>query len=214
MIDAKRAVPEGSRAARRTREMATTVAAPIAQEDEPKRLTTADEFLLMPKGVNKQELIRGEVVEMSPVSGPHAVGQATFTTAILPHVRRHQLGKVVVELGFRFSRNPDTVRAPDVAFISAEQLALKPLGRGFYDGYPDIAVEVISPGDTAGEVEDKVREYFDAGTRLVWLVYPELKRIMVRRRDGSGHVLTGDAMLSGEDVLKGFEVSLAELFGE
>lgn len=179
-----------------------------------KTLVSADEFLLMPKGVNKQELIDGEVVEMSPVGGPHAKLQVRLVLRVGPHLERTRQGEVFVELGFRLSVDPDTVRAPDVAFISAEQLRERPLGQGFYGGYPDLAVEVISPGDTPKEIEDKVQAYFRAGTRLIWLAYPERRTVRVRYPDGRTHVLHSNDVLSGEDVLPGLEVRLSDLFGE
>ena len=177
-------------------------------------LMTAEKFLLMPKGVNKQELVNGEVIELSPVGGPHGRMQIRFGMFMGPHVESNQLGEIFAELGFTLTRNPDVVRAPDVSFISAEQLRRTPLGPGFYSGYPDIAVEVISPGDTIREIEDKIQAYFDAGTRLVWLAYSDRRRVMVRYPDGRGRMLSGDDVLSGEDVMPGFSVPINDLFGK
>jgi len=194
--------------------MATTVASPIEHEESGKSLVTADEFLLMPKGVNKQELVDGEVIELSPVGGPHGRMQMRFGMYLGPHLQSTQQGEMYAELGFRFARNPDLVRAPDVCFISAEQLRARPMEDGFYDGYPDLAIEVTSRHDTVREVEDKVQTYFDAGTRLVWLVYPERRVVMVRYPDGRGRMLRSNDILSGEDVMPGFEITLDELFGK
>ncbi|HXI15520.1 MAG TPA: Uma2 family endonuclease [Chloroflexota bacterium] len=177
-------------------------------------LMTAEEFLLMPKGVNKHELVNGEVIELSPVGRPHGRTQARFCMFIGPHVESDRLGEVFVEVGFTLARNPDVVRAPDVSFVSEEQLLRTPLEPGFFAGYPDIAVEVVSPGDTIREIEDKVQAYFDAGTRLVWLAYSDRRRVMVRYPDGRGLMLSGDDVLPGEDVMPGFSVTINDLFGK
>ncbi len=119
-----------------------------------------------------------------------------------------------MEVDFKLTSNPDTVRAPDVSFVTAERLALVFTEEGFIEGHPDLAVEVTSPGDRVKEIEDKIRAYFAAGTRLVWVAYPDQRAVMVRYPDGRARMLRGDDVLSGEDVLLGFEVRIDELFGE
>ncbi len=183
-----------------------------AAETTGRRLMTAEEFLLLPESLNKRELVNGEVVEMSPVSARHGYLQGEVHARLRQHVRQHRLGAVIVEVGFKLRQNPDLVRAPDVAFISAEQLRQAPLGSGFYEGHPDLAVEIVSPGDKATDIEEKVLSYLAAGAKLVWVVYPEVQIVHVRYPDGTGRVLRGDDALSGEDVLPGFELRLAELF--
>lgn len=179
---------------------------------QPKERITADEFFTLPEGINKRELVDGEVREMAPVSGEHSDTQTELAARMRPHARRHGLGKVLVELGFRLGGDPHTVRAPDVAFISHTQLSAAPLGRGFYSGHPDLAVEVVSPGDSFSEVEDKIQAYLRAGTRLVWIVDPLSRRVMVRYADGRARALGPDDVLSGEDVFPGFEVRVRDLF--
>jgi Uma2 family endonuclease len=176
------------------------------------KLVTAEEFFLMPKGVNKRELVKGKIVEMAPVGGPHADVQAEMTVQMRLHARRTSQGVVVVELGFQLASDPDMVRAPDVAFISAEQLRKVPLVEGFYPGHPDVAVEVVSPGDTLTEIEEKVQLYLRSGTRLVWVVNPTTRVATVYYPDGRARVLRGEELLSGEDVMPGFEVRIGELF--
>ena len=175
---------------------------------------TAEEFFEMPESVNKRELVNGEVVEMSPDGGPHGRLQMRLGRFSSHTSRRNAQGEIFGDLGFVLSRNPDKVRAPDVSFVSASQLREHPMREGYYEGYPDLAVEVASPNDRLRDVEEKVQEYFDAGTRLVWLVYPVLRVVTVRYPDGRGQTLRGDDVLSGEDVLFGFEVKLTDLFGK
>ena len=127
-------------------------------------LLTAEEFLAFPETLHKPELVQGEVIEMAPVGGYHSDTQRKLAMLMGMHVDRGNYGALVVELGFRLAAAPDTVRAPDVSFISAEQLRTTPLSAGFYPGYPDIAAEVISPGDTVTQLDAKVQDYLDAGT--------------------------------------------------
>src|SRR5581483_2973192 len=153
-----------------------------------RRLMTAEEFLLLPESLNKRELVNGEVVELSPVSARHAAIQSRLDRRLGSFAEQKRLGEVIVEGGFKLRRNPDLVRAADVAFISAEQLRQAPLGSGFYEGHPDLAVEIVSPGDKATDIEEKVLSYLAVGTRLVWVVYPEVQIVHVRYPDGTGRV--------------------------
>src|SRR5438270_526872 len=138
----------------------------VAQTQE--RLLTAEEFLNYPDRAGKQELVAGEVIQMAPANGEHGDQQSEFVVWMRPYAKRHGLGHVVVEVGFVLSRNPDTVRAPDVSFVTLQRFP-NGLPGHFIDGPPDIAVEVVSPNDTHAEVMKKVGEYLDAGTRLVWV---------------------------------------------
>lgn len=187
---------------------------PLEAAQPSKKLITAEEFLELPKSLNKPELVDGEVVEMSPVGMPHGVVQLALGALMQAHVKREKQGKVMSEVGFILTRNPDTVRAPDISFVSAAQLRERPRSEGYYEGYPDLAVEVISPGDRMRDVEEKLQQYFDAGTRLVWLVRPEARVVMMRYPNGRGQILRGEDVLSGEDVLPGFEIKLTDLFDE
>ncbi len=176
-----------------------------------KRLVTADELLAMPRPDGKTELVRGEIVYMPPTGDRH--GQVTARVAARIQVRAEDSGLGegrTGEAGFTLRRDPDTVRAPDAAFISAERLARH---RGFFPGAPDLAVEVMSPSDTVAEMDAKAAEYLEAGSRLVWVLDPERCTARVYRPGAPPEDLTGDASLSGEDVLPGLDLPLAYLFG-
>ncbi len=176
-----------------------------------KRLVTADELLTMPQPDGKTELVRGEIVFMPPTGYDHGVVAGEVFASIHAFCRQGGLGTATTaEAGFVLRRSPDTVRAPDAAFVSAER-ALR--CRGFFPGAPDLAVEVMSPDDALPEVEAKAREYLGAGSRLVWALDPERRVARVYRPDGSCELLTEDGCLLGEDVLPGFELSLAYVFG-
>ncbi len=175
-------------------------------------LLTAEEFLAFPESLHKPELVQGEVVEMAPVGGYHSNTQLALGMYLRLHTQRRAQGHVGVELGFILTTDPDTVRAPDVSFISAEQLRTTPLSAGFYPGYPDIAAEVVSPGDTVTQLDAKVQDYLDAGTHLVWVVNPGTRSIAVYSPDGQVRILRADDVLTGGAVLPDLEIHVSDLF--
>jgi Uma2 family endonuclease len=161
------------------------------------------------------ELVLGRVVPMSPTGGEHARIEWTFGEAIGAFARSRKLGKVLVgEVGIFTHRNPDTVRGADVAFISNERYARLGSKRGFLDVAPDLVVEVLSPRDSASELTQKLREYFEAGVRLVWVADPEARAVLAYRSATDVRTLGESDRLSGEDVLPGFEVEVRALFEE
>ena len=175
-------------------------------------LLTAEELAQLPAVESaRHELVRGELVTMAPPGFGHGQDALAIGSRLRAHVRQHSGGHVVVEAGFVLERDPDTVRAPDVAFVRHDRV---PEGgvSGFFDGPPDLAVEVVSPSDTAAEVVEKVREYLDAGTRLVWVVERRTRTITVYRPDGTAQLLTAGDTLQGEDVVGGFSVRVEEIF--
>jgi Uma2 family endonuclease len=129
-------------------------------------------------------------------------------------VQARKLGIVVAaETGFIISRDPDTVRAPDAAFVRQERIPASGAPRKFWVGPPDLAVETMSPSDTVYEVDEKVREWLTAGSQLVWVLNPRQKTVTVYRPDNTAQILgTGDT-LDGGDVVPGFQIAVAALFG-
>ena len=117
------------------------------------------------------------------------------------------------ETGFKLRSSPDTVRAPDIAFVVTARIPADGGPDGFYDGPPDLAVEVLSPDDRMVDVLDKVRDYLDAGTLQVWIVAPKSNTISVYKSLGEVFVLTEKDTLVGTGPLDGFECSIAELLG-
>src|SRR5262245_46140244 len=133
---------------------------------ETARLVTADELERFPRDDRRYELVAGRIVRMTPVGYPHSRIALQFGSILREHVVANRLGVLVLELGFRLTMNPDTVRAPDVAFIRQNRIpAVEP--KGFWQGGPDLAVEVLSPEDVAGEVRSKVEEYLAHGVPVV-----------------------------------------------
>lgn len=120
-------------------------------------------------------------------------------------------GVYAAETGFILSRSPDTVRAPDAAFVVSERLADQP-ATGFFEGAPDLAIEVISPSETVDDVESKVIDFLEAGTQLVWLIYPRTQTVTVYRSLTDIEILTIEDKLDGGVLLPGFSVPLKEIF--
>ena len=181
-----------------------------------KTLLTADEFYdFCCKSGGRYELVDGEVVELSPVNDEHSGIASNIDTAFNNYSRRHGFGQAGVEAGYVVLSGPDTVRGPDVSF------RLVPRNRrrqnaGFLSGAPDIAVEVVSPSNTASEMERKVREYLTAGSQRVWVVHSATpaapRQVLIHRSDGTILTYTNDDVITDEELLPGFSLPLAEIF--
>jgi len=172
---------------------------------------TAEELLRVNLPNKRTELVRGVLVVREPAGYRHGDVAARLSAAISNHVDANGLGRVfAAETGFTLRRKPDTVRAPDVAFIGNERLP-DPPPRGFAELAPDLAVEVLSPDDRPGEVLEKVADWLNAGVRLVWVVDPVRVTARVYRADGSESILSATDALLGEDILPGFEYQLSAI---
>jgi len=179
-----------------------------------KTLLTADDLLKLPRGNGKRyELLDGEVVEMAPAGLLHGILVMRIGGRVDEFVSAHQLGFVVAaETGFFLRHGPDRVRAPDVAFIATERLPAGPLPSKFADFAPDFVVEVISPSDSASEFQLRVDDWLDAGTGVVWAVYPDLATVFIWRGRNQVERRSGDEELDAEPVLPGFRWKVGELF--
>ena len=182
-----------------------------------KTLLTADEFYyLYAHKDGRYELVDGEVVEMVPPNWEHMGIALNIGSAMLIFVRRNSLGAVRVESGYRISTGPDTVRGPDVSFVTASRVPADVSDISSFPGAPDIAVEVVSPSNTAADVARKMREYLAAGAQRVWAVYPPTRRtgrrVVVHYADGATVIYTGEDVIADEELLPGFSLSLAEIF--
>jgi Uma2 family endonuclease len=174
-------------------------------------VTTAEQ-LLEATGLGRCELVRGELIMMTPVSGEHARIVLKLGARLLAFVEEKRLGTVYAgDPGFHIGRDPDTVRAPDVAFVRAERLPKGPV-RGFFQTPPDLAVEVLSPGDRAGEVLDKVHQWLEAGCRVVWVVDPEHQTVTVYEGPDRIATRTADDELTCDELLPGFGLAVKEIF--
>jgi len=172
-------------------------------------LMTAEELLAMPHDHMRHELVRGELTTMSPAGAEHGLIVALITQELGAYARAHDLGRVYnSDTGFVLSRNPDTVRCPDVPFVRKERVIR---AREFFEGAPDLAIEVISPSDPYTEVRHKVREYLRAGTQLVIVIDPKTEGATIYAPTGSRELTIEDSLDAG-DVVPGWSLSLRELF--
>lgn len=180
-----------------------------------KQLLTAEELWALPEqpGV-RFELVDGELVEVPGANPLHGLLVELVLRLISAHAREHDLGLAFADgTGYILRRGPDRMRIPDVSFVAWARVPAEGVpDQGFWPFAPDLAVEIISPGDRADEVHDKVREYLAAGTRLVWVLWPRHRSVTVHALGGSTHELGPDDELDGAEVLPGFRVRVADLF--
>ena len=174
---------------------------------------TADELLAMPDDGFRYELVKGELVRMSPTGDEHGSVTMEIAASLYRHVKEHNLGRVyAAETGFKLESDPDTVRAPDVAFVNREQVEATGTLAGFRSGAPDLVVEVLSPSDRIGRVEAKVKQWLETGSRVVWVVSPKLKTVTVYHSLSDIVTLTEKDALDGGDVVPGFQIKIADIF--
>ena len=178
---------------------------------QPARVVTAEELFQYPDS-KYYELVRGVPRVSEPPGGMHGRIAGSIVAHLRNHVERLGLGTVLVESGYVLQRAPDTVRGPDVSFVSLARLPPDQIPEQFIPGAPDLAVEILSPSSRWSEVEEKIADYFAAGARLVWVVDPAERRVIVRYPDRPPRVVTAGESLDGEDVVPGFALPLAELF--
>jgi Uma2 family endonuclease len=178
------------------------------------RLYTADDLWEMSHGENAKrlELSKGIIIEVSPTGEVHTVIAAWLLYLIMRFVELHDLGEVTGEAGgYLPATDPDIVRAPDIGFVAKERLTLS-TSEKYVPLAPDLAGEIMSPGDTAAEINDKILEYLQAGTRLIWVVYPKSRTVTVYRSLTDVHILDLDGTLDGFDVLPGFSLPVRDVF--
>jgi Uma2 family endonuclease len=158
------------------------------------------------------ELIEGRIVTMAPTGYEHGDYEGNLYYALRSFINTHKLGRVQVgEVGIYTRRNPDTVRAADVLYISNERYAQKQ-SASYLDVAPELVVEILSPHDAWSEVTQKLREYFGIGVQLVWIVDPSARMVYAYRSMTEIREFTEHDDLPGDEVLPGFSVKVAELF--
>jgi Uma2 family endonuclease len=177
------------------------------------KLMTAEELERLPNDGWRYELVQGVLHKMAPAGGEHGAIAVRLTWRLAQYVEVNGLGVVyAAETGFRLASNPDTVRAADVSFVSQERMSAVGIGPGFGIGAPDLAVEVVSPGDRADEVKEKVHDWLDAGTRMVIAIEPRKQHVTVYRSRTEITELTISDELTGGDVVPGWAMPVSALF--
>ena len=179
---------------------------------ETTKLMTAEELFRLGDTV-RGELIRGVFCEMSPPGVDHGRVAARLARWLGNFVEERQLGEVINEMGVWTERDPDTVRAPDAAFFSAERLPPDVSVAGYADVAPELAIEVRSPNDTRPQVRAKAQMWLSHGVSLVWVAHPDARTIDVYGADAAVVTLTEADTLDGGDVLPGFTCAVSAVFG-
>jgi Uma2 family endonuclease len=169
---------------------------------------TAEELLNLPDSPYRHELVKGELLTMPLPKREHGRVAANLTMLLLQHARANRLGDVYSESGFKLESDPDTVLGPDVSFVAQDRVERTD---GYYDGPPDLAVEVLSPGDRRSQIERKLALWLESGTRSVWLVNPRRRTVEVVSLTGERRTLHETDELS-DDTVPGFRVIVSEIF--
>ena len=177
-----------------------------------RQLLTAQEYWLLPENGMQRALVRGEVYETMPPGGRHGLIAAILSMLLRLWAKNGPHGCVGVESGFLLKRAPDTVRGPDVFYIRADRIPSAGIPEGFWMIAPDLAVEVVSPNETAEDVREKVRDYLAAGTPLVWVIYPRTQEVVAHTLDGLARTYSRDHTLDAPTILPGFTCDVKALF--
>ena len=174
---------------------------------------TAEQLLRMPDEGCRYELIAGELRKRSLAGWREGAIAGELLGLLGMYVIETNLGRVLgAGTGFLLARSPDTVRAPDIAFLSKDRLQVENPGEGFWPGAPDLAIEVLSPDHTTAEVGEKVGAWLDAGASMVWVVNPKWRSVTVYRSATEIETLTENDQLDGEDVVPGFRCRVGDIF--
>jgi Uma2 family endonuclease len=174
---------------------------------------TADELLAMPDDGYRYELVKGELIRMSPTGHEHGFILMNLASPLYQYVKTNGLGVVTAaDTGFVLERSPDTVLAPDISFLSSSKFSAAGPTAGFWEGAPDLAVEVTSPSDRPKQVELKAKKWLASGTKLVWVINPKLRNVTVYRAPSNVTILSETDVLKGDDVVPGFQIKVAEIF--
>lgn len=177
------------------------------------RLKTEDDLMALPDDDMRHELVNGVIVAEPFPSLLHDRVRRHLERILEGFVLKRELGEIFGEVGFLLTRQPDTVRGPDLSFVRKERLAGIDYEK-FFRGAPDLAVEILSPSNRRGEVRAKVADYLNAGCRLVWVIDPKKKTAVAYRTLEMPRRIDAGGKLDGEDVLPGFEIPLASIFDE
>ena len=173
-------------------------------------LMTAEEFSNLHDEPNRHALIKGELLTMPPPNLKHGLVTMKLAAPLAAYVHASGFGIVTAESGFILGRDPDTVLGPDIAFIRGDRISTIP--DGYVELVPDLAVEVISPSQFKPEAIRKASLWLHHGAREVWLIYPKTRTIDIRRPTGENQQLRDGDVLTGGDIIPGFQIPVSEIF--
>jgi Uma2 family endonuclease len=191
-----------------------TQAIAVPKDTNESKALTDEQFMALPEDDNLYEYVNGELIVVANSGVEHGYLALTLGYFLTGFVRSHRLG-VTCDSSTAFKMKTGNKRSPDLAFIAKERLqGLKRLPKGFFEGAPDLAVEIISPNNTFAEIHNKLVEYFENGTRLVWVILPDEECVLVYHQPKPSKLLQVEDSLDGEAVITGFQLPLIELFQE
>ena len=174
---------------------------------------TVEEFLIHPTPEGKAELVRGELRVTPPAGAPHGTAAINLVLMLGVHARAMGIGRAFGDgFGYELVRLPHTVRVPDGSFMRAHRLPAEGIGPGLLKLAPDLAIEVLSPSETASELQEKLDDYKAAGTPLVWVVDPVRRTVMIVASDAPVRWLHESHVLDGGDVVSGFSCRVTDIF--
>ena len=183
----------------------------VASREAP--VVTADALFRLTGDHRRYALVRGELLRMTPAGFAHGAVVVNLTAPLAQHVRDHRRGLVCgAETGFVLATDPDTVLAPDIGFVRRERIPASGPPATFWAGAPDLAVEVVSPGDTRPQVASKVDAWLAAGARVVWVADPRDSSVTIHERDHAPQHLTAADILNGAPLLPDFRLPVADVF--
>jgi Uma2 family endonuclease len=178
-----------------------------------KKVWTDEEFMALPKDGHRYEIVNGELIDMGNSGALHGYICSLLVAALASYVLPKKLG-IILDSSTAFKMKNGNRRSPDISFFAKERLqGMTELPTGFLEGAPDLAVEVLSPGNTVEEIHDKLVEFFENGTRLAWIIHPSEHYILVyRSAQEPDRLLKSVDSLDGEEVIPGFTFPVANLF--
>jgi Uma2 family endonuclease len=181
--------------------MATVIAGPLTLED----------FARLPADGARHEINAGELITLPPAKSLHTLIALAVLEALQGYLKRQPIGRALPEAGYILSHDPLTIRQPDVSMLSKERIRAT-AAENYFEGAPDLAVEVVSPSDSAEDLQIKVKQYLQYGAKQVWILYPKTQNIHVFFTGAALIILDHDQTLEGGDLLPGFSTKVADLF--
>ncbi|MCZ6680053.1 MAG: Uma2 family endonuclease [Candidatus Poribacteria bacterium] len=178
----------------------------------PEKITGEQLLEMSSKLIGHVELVKGEIIQIAPAGYVHGRLAHKLALFLGKYVQENGLGEMcAAKTGFYTARHPDSVRAADAAFIAKERIPQEPFD-GYLEIVPDLTVEVISPNDRPREILEKVNECLQAGVKCIWVVYPKSREVYVYKANQPVEMLSDEDILTGDDVIPGFQCQVAEIF--
>lgn len=184
----------------------------LSEQSPEKKIWTDAEFMALPKDGHRYELVNGELIDMGNSGAKHGYVAVILSAALFNHVFSRKLG-AVMDSSTAFKMKSGNKRSPDISVVDKQRLqGMEELPDGFLEGAPDLAVEILSPGNTVEEMHNKIVEYFENDARLVWVIHPNEHYVLVYRSPQPDRLLKSTDALDGEEVIPGFTLPVSELF--